>query len=219
MQNNYIENTAAGGIYMNPRADSAGSVTVSGNTLQNIGNSTTDYGILVSAQTADLVNCVVANNRVVSFAQSIRVVGSAPYTVIRASISGNTVQKQSASTSITGLEVLLCNYAAVTGNSVLTGAVGIVLSDCQNSVVSGNAVEISNTSGATGYGVRVTGVSAYSAISSNSVRYSSSGITTTVGVSFGSSVTYSGAWNNVTQGFGTNVNIGAGTGNASANNI
>jgi hypothetical protein len=57
-------------------------------------------------------------------------------------------------------------------------------------------------------------------VTANTCLDSSTGITTT-GVSFASGgvVTYSAAVANVTQDFNTNVNISAGTGVISANNI
>lgn len=73
--------------------------------------------------------------------------------------------------------------------------------------------------GSTGFGIRTSGACSYLSVTGNTAYYSNTGITTTVGVSFGGTTTYSGAWNNVTEGFGTNVNVGAGTGVVSANNI
>ena len=220
VSNNYIKNTASGGININPRADSASTITVTGNTLLNIGDAAAEYGILVVAQTADMVNCVISGNRAVSFAQPVRVIGTSPYTVSRLAISGNTVQKSSASTTLNGIEVERANYASVTGNSVLAGAVGVILTDCNNSTITGNTVEITNTSGANGWGVRLSGTGEYNCVSSNAIKYSATGITTLLGVTFASpTITYSGAWNNVTQGFTTPVSIGAGTGNVAANNI
>jgi hypothetical protein len=220
VSNNFIKNTASGGIYINPRAASAGTITVNDNTLLSIGDETSEYGIFVTAQTADIVNCTISGNRVISFAQPIRVTGQSGFKTIRTVVSSNAIQKQSSSTIISGIEVTVANNASVTGNSVSAGAVGIILTDCNSSVICGNSVEITNTSGSSGYGVRLTGTCSYVSVSGNSVYYSASGLTTTIGVVFApTTVTYSGAWNNVTRGFTTNVNVSTGTGNVSANNI
>jgi hypothetical protein len=220
VSNNFIRNTASGGIYINPRATSAGTITVNGNTLLSIGDASAEYGILVTAQTADIVNCTINGNRVVSFAQPIRVTGQFGFKTIRTIVSSNAVQKQSSSTTLNGIEVTAADSASVTGNSVSAGAVGIVLTDCNSSVICGNSVEVTNTSGSAGYGVRLSGTCSYINVSGNALYYSASGLTTTIGVSFApTTITYSGAWNNVTRGFTTNVNVSTGTGNVSANNI
>lgn len=219
ISNNMIIDTASGGININPRADTASSITCSGNTLRNIGDAAAEYGILFIAQTAAAVNVVISDNRVIAYAQPIRVVGTG-YTITRATISGNVAQVSSAATTLNGIEVTAASYVSVCGNAVSAGAQGIVLTDCSYSAVNGNAVEIFNTSGSSGYGVRLSGTGAYNAISGNTLRYSASGITTTYGVSLQSTITYTGVWSNTTSGFVTgNVSLSTGTGNVSANNI
>jgi hypothetical protein len=110
----------------------------------------------------------------------------------------------------------------VTGNTVVANNIGVVLETCSNSIISGNSVQIigDNSLSATGYGIRLQGTTAYSNVTGNTCLDSST-VTTTTGVSFASGgvVTYSAAVANVTQDFNTNVNISAGTGVISANNI
>jgi hypothetical protein len=219
VSNNFIKNTASGGININPRADNVSSVTISGNTLLAIGDAASEYGILISISAADIINCVVSGNRIVSFAQPIRAVNSSTFVLNKIVIAGNSIQKSSASTTLNGIDLTGAKLASVSGNSILAGSAGIILTDCNNSVVSGNSIEIINTTGSSGWGVRLSGSSSYVNVNGNSVYYSTSGITTTIGISFASTVTYSSSWSNITRGFTTPVNLSTGTGNLSANNI
>lgn len=214
VSNNVIKYVAVVGININPRADTTSSVTVTGNTLLNVGDSASEYGITVSVATADMANCVVSGNRVVSFAQPLRISATSPYKVTRATVAGNSAAVSSASTTLNGIEVNRVDYAAITGNSVSAGAQGITLTDCNYSTVSGNAVEIFNTSGATGYGVRLSGTCDTVNVTGNTLRYSASGITDTTGVSFGSgaTITNCNADNNIVSGFGRRTNLSSGSG-------
>ena len=217
---NFIKNTVKGGIIVNPSATQDGTVTINNNTMSNIGTSTLGIGININAQTADIVNCTVVGNKIVSFGTPIYAAGLSGFILSRAVISGNTVLRSSLSTAIDGIKVEGAYHASVGNNSVSTGAIGIQLDGCYHSVVSGNCTEITNTSGSTGYGVRLSGTGAYNSVTGNSVLYDATGILTTVGVGFASpTITNSGATSNVTSGFTQVVNVGAGSGNVAANNI
>ena len=218
--NNLVKNTATGGIYVHPRADTPSNISVVGNTLNAIGDSVSEYGIHVAALTADCIGCVVSNNHIESFAQPLRASVSGAYRFKQLVASSNTAWLRAGATTINGVEITSADFAAITGNTVKSGAAGIVLTDCKNSTVQGNTVEIINSSGSSGWGIRVQGTSTRIAISGNALRYSSSGITSTIGISFApDTVTYSGVWNNVAEGFATVVGLSSGTGNAAANNL
>lgn len=218
---NVIVNAATLGIYVQPFADSLPSAfTVEGNTLYNVGSAASEYGIQIFIRTADCSAAVVNGNRISSYAQPIRLVCDSPYVFKKAAVSGNVAAVADGVATQNGIDVTRANRATVNGNSVKAGAVGIILTDCNNFSVTGNSVEITNSSGSSGYGIRVRGTSDHGAVCGNSALYSSSGITTTIGVSFAqTTVTNSGVWCNTMQGFGTNVNVGTGAGNAAANNI
>lgn len=217
---NTIKRTSSGGININPRADSASTVTLTNNTLLGIGNAAAEYGILVIVQTSDMSNCVISGNRIVSFAQPIRINGVWPYRVYRPSVTGNCAQLSSSSSVSTGIELMCCDGASISGNAVTSKSVGILLEDCVRAAVSGNTVELIGTSGSSGYGIRVQGTSTGNSVSGNSLIYSTTGIATTVGVSLQpTTVTYSGIWSNVARNFDTNVSTSTGVGNVAANNI
>lgn len=218
---NMITNTVDYGIYVNPRADTSSSILVNNNDLNQIGESpNSGYGIRVSLFVTDMANCVVANNRVISLGVPIGLAVDSTQTFINAVVDANIAQQSSSSTVNSAIEIDSARVS-VTGNVGYSNSVGCVLTDCSNSLVSGNTFQLFGTSGTNGYGVRLSGTSAYNNINGNTVWYSASGITNTTGVSFASGgiVTYSAAVGNVTHGCTTNVNISTGTGCISANNI
>jgi parallel beta-helix repeat protein len=214
---NQIFNTAGTGINCRPSVDGASAFIVSDNYLLNIES----YGIRLGLFVTDMANCVVANNRVISKLAPIGLSRDSTQIFNRASVTGNIAQISTAGTSLYGIEITAAR-ASVTGNTVVANNVGIVLEECSNSIISGNSVELigDGSVSATGQGIRLAGTTEYSNVTANTCLDSSTGITTT-GVSFaaGGVVTYSAAVANVTQDFNTNVNISAGTGVISANNI
>ena len=102
-------------------------------------------------------------------------------------------------------------------------AVGIIAQDVTNLAITGNSVRLTTTSGAaTGYAVRIAGaVASYGCVVSGNTLYDDSTLTASNAVSFNANVTYSGVFGNVGSKFtgATVFSIGAGTGNASDNNI
>ena len=214
---NQIINTQNAGINCRPSVDSASAFIVSDNYLMGVSG----YGIRLSLFVTDMANCVVSNNRVISVLAPIGLTRDTTQVFNRASVSGNIAQISTAGTSQVGIEVDAARVS-VTGNTVVANNVGIVLTECNNSVVSGNSVELvgDGSVGATGWGIRLSGTTEYTNITGNACLDSSTGITTT-GVSFASGgvVTYSAAIANVTQDFDTNITISTGTGVISANNI
>jgi parallel beta-helix repeat protein len=214
---NQIFNTANAGINCRPSADGASAFVVSDNYLLGIEGD----GIRLSLFVTDMANCVVANNRVISKTTPIALSRDSTQVFNRASVTGNIAQISVTGTSLTGIDITAAR-ASVTGNTVVANNVGIILEECSNSIISGNSVELigDGSLSANGQGIRLAGTTEYSNVTANTCLDSSTGITTT-GVSFASGgvVTYSAAVANVTQDFNTNVNISAGTGVISANNI
>lgn len=221
VKGNTIVNAAVYGIFIHPYADTLPSAfTVEGNTMFKTGDAGSDYGINIVVQTEDCASMIVNGNRISSYSTPIRLNAVFPYYFNKTSINGNVVAVADGIASLYGIEVNRAKRLSVSGNSVKAGGAAIILTDCNNFTVSGNAVEIFNTSGSSGYGIRVVGTSDHGAIVGNSALYSAGGIAATIGVSLApDTVTYTGVWGNTTNGFGTPVNIGTGIGNAAANNI
>jgi parallel beta-helix repeat protein len=214
---NQIFNTEGTGINCRPSADGASAFIVTDNYLLDVDG----YGIRLTLFVTDMASCVVANNRVISKLAPIGLSRDTTQKFIRASVTGNIAQISTSGTSQIGLEVDAARVA-VTGNTVVANNAGMTLTECSNSIVSGNSVQLigDGSLSANGWGIRLSGTTEYSNVTGNTCLDSSSGITTT-GVVFASGgvVTYSAAIANVTQDFNTNVNISAGTGVISANNI
>lgn len=215
--NNHIKYTESVGIYVNPRSDFKSRFVITGNRVIKAGAvSTSNYGISVTLFTAGCESCIISNNEVESQHQALRAVGaSSSYPFDRLVIEGNTGEVTVASY---GIHVDYANHASIVGNSVKAPDVGLYISNAKNSTVVGNSALLYG-SGATSWGVRLNGDTSYTVVSANSLRDAGSGRTSAIGIVFQSTVIYSGAFGNITQGFGTNVNVSTGTGNVAANNI
>lgn len=223
---NIINGATSAGIRHAPYADYTSSCIISGNVCNSIGDNTdtNDQGIRVvipALVLADMDQCVISNNRVTSKNACIQLEGNSSYQIVNFSITGNVVSLSDGltGTSNTAVDLSYAQHGAVSGNRARGRNTAFNLDNATHVAVSGNSAEIYGTSGSTGFAFRTTGTCSYLGFTGNTAYYSNTGITTTVGVSFGGTTTYSGAWNNTTEGFGTNVNVGAGTGVVSANNI
>jgi hypothetical protein len=209
---NQIFNTVSRGINCRPSVDSASAFIVSDNYLLNI----EDDGIRLSLFVTDMANCVVANNRVISKGIPIVLSRDSTYVFNRVSVTGNIAQISTSGTVLSGISITAAR-ASVTGNTVVANNNGVILNECNNSIISGNSVQLigDGSLGANGYGIRLSTIS-YSNVTGNTCLDSSTGMTT-AGVSF-DTVTYSAVVANVTQNFDTSV-PSSGTGNVFANNI
>jgi hypothetical protein len=223
---NLINGSTAAGIRHAPYADYTSACIITGNTIEKAGDDTdtNDYGIRVVVPNGVLAGqdqCIVQGNRVSAKNTGIQLEANTTYKIVNFTISGNVVALRPTLTgaTTTTIETIYAQHGSITGNRAKATNAGIIVDSATHVSVCGNSVEIDGTTGTTGYGIRTSSTCSYISVTGNTAYYSASGITTTVGISFGGTTTYSGAWNNVTQGFGTNVNVGAGTGVASANNI
>ena len=223
---NSIFGATSAGIRHAPYADYASACLIANNVVEMAGDNTdtNDHGIRVvipASVLAEMDQCVVQGNRVSSKNAAIQLEGNATYKIINFSVAGNVASLRDGLTGATNttIDLIYAQHGAVVGNRAKGRNTGINLDNATHVSVTGNSVQINGTTGSTGYGIRTTGTCSYLGITGNTAYYSDTGIVTTVGVSFGGTTTQSGIWNNVTQGFGTNVNAGAGAGVVSANNI
>jgi len=215
MRGNQVSNCAGNGLTYQNYTDLTGGCDISGNTVRNVFGS---YCIAVVTQGAAIKSAVVADNNTSATAVGLKITGSATYSFLNLSVTGNTVSNSSGNT---GIDIEDADVVSVTGNSVYTQAIGIQLEDCNDGAVSGNSVELAASSGSTGYGIRVQGTSNAILVSGNALLNSGS-LSAAAAVSFiNTTTTYSGIYSNVGRAMtaGTVFNVGTGTGNAAANNI
>lgn len=224
---NVINGSTSVGIRHVPYCDLEAETLIVGNSIIGAGDNTgtNDYGIRVALTTsavATIGKCVISGNNIASKNDSISMEGaSTTYKISNFSVTGNVTSLISglSDSTNTGVVLTYAQHGTLSSNRIKARNAGVIGDTLTHVVMSANAIEIDGSSGSTGFGVRLQGTNSYCGVTGNTAYYSNTGITTTVGVSFGGTTTYSGAWNNVTQGFGTNVSVGAGTGVASANNI
>lgn len=216
--NNHIKNTANSGIYFNPRSDSAANCLIIGNNMFNVGSGVSGYGINCYASYADIANLVIANNRVSSNLTPINLTNEAGMGFQNVVIADNIVARASASAALYGIQVDAIDRGSITGNVLNVGAYGIVVGTSFHVSVNGNSIElVDQSTNATGRGIYLNDCD-YCAVVGNTLKDGTDAVATT-GVVFATTTTYSGIWNNVTEGFDTNVNESTGDGNAAANNI
>lgn len=218
VRGNIIKNCIGSGIFINPRSNLESRIEVSDNTVENVtgGNG---YGISITTSDAPMASCIVTDNAVRAVqGMSIRVIGTST-NPIRGTVVSNNVAHSLGIIGGTGLLLSDAPMASISGNSVRSGTVGINYTG-SNTTISNNTVELIGTSGASGWAIRL-GAGTKNAVLGNTLLYSASGITSTIGVSFAASgvVTYSGVWNNTTSGFTTAVSIQSGTGVVESGNI
>lgn len=221
--NNVVRGSTSSGISFNPRSDTVGGAVISGNSVDWVGDNTgsNDYGIQVVTTAAEIRSLVVTGNRCEAKNAGVSVRGGATYKVRRFAVTGNVSELRDGLTGATNnaIELEQCEFGTLVGNQALGRNVGILLTTCKHVAVSGNQATINGTTGTTGFGIRAGTNCTRINVNGNTCAYTDTGITSTTGVSFDATTTYSGAWSNITEGFGTNVNTGGGTGVASANNI
>jgi hypothetical protein len=215
--NNTIIDTEGLGINFNPRSDFKSKIIITGNRLERIGKvSGSLYGIQVVLNTAGCEKAIIMNNQIESQNQTIRAVGTSTYTFDKLVIQGN---EGDVLASSYGIHVEYANNAIINGNSVKAPDVGIFANEIYNSSVVGNTCLVFGT-GVTSWGIRVNGNSAYNVINGNALRDTGNTRTTGAwGIIFASTVTNSGVFGNVTQGFATTVNVSSGVGNTQARNL
>jgi hypothetical protein len=215
ISHNRIKSVKGAGINVNPRADSASAVTITGNHVNSVGDGVpSDYGINVALTTASGAGYVISSNKVESNETAIRAVGTATYRFERVTVAGNAAQTN---VSANGIQVDFTDGAAITGNVVTAPSVGIISTDSANPAITGNSVKLTG-SGANGYGIRLSGTTSYGVVSGNAI-WQGGTHTASWGVIFAPTVTYSGIFSNVTRGFVTNQSVSTGTGNIAANNL
>lgn len=225
IRGNTISGTTGNGILYWPYADTEGYCDITGNQLEFIGDdtATNDYGIVCLVVAAAISRLKVNDNTVIAKSPSIRIVGTSGAKVKRLACNGNTAELRVTETLTSAgtfaLDIQHVNRGTVNGNIVLDTLYGIYLRDCTHLAIVGNSVEIVGTSGSNGFGIRVE-TGDYLNIGDNNIYYSTSGIVTTVAISFQGtgSVTNSDVRCNKTRGFGTIVSLGGGSGSVESLN-
>jgi hypothetical protein len=215
--NNVIIDTEILGINFNPRSDFKSKILITGNRLERIGKTAGSiYGIQVSLTVVNCEKATVSINQVDSLNQSIRCVGTATCKFEKLVILGN---EGEVSVSSYGIHVEYANNAVISSNNLKAPDVAIFTNEINNSSIMGNTGLLYGT-GVNAWGVRLSGNCSYNSVTGNTMKDTGSGRSTGAwGVIFASTVTFSGIFNNVTQGFITNVTASTGTGNVAANNI
>ena len=216
---NVIRGCQRYGIHVNPRAAATSEIAIRDNDVRDIGlGGESGYMIAIrySLFTASAINTVVSGNYAEATENAIAVTGTATKSHTRAVISGNVaVGTTGAFPALTGSYL---RQAAMIGNTAIGGAYAIRLSHVLRTSVTGNAVENIGDASAS-YGIRVDGTSTNVIVTGNAALDSTTSGTTTAILLYDTGVTYSSVQSNVTSGYDTSVTIGAGTGNAQANNV
>lgn len=218
IQGNRIKHTVSVGIYFHPYSDEVPNVQISGNRCNSIGDgSGTDPAIFVSVGAVAPSRVHIVDNVVESStSEAVRVFGTAGSTLRYLTLTGNTLR------SDTGTSVVYLRYISVgniSGNTCVGAAAvtGLLIEDCSIMNVSGaNSFEIGGTA-TNGYTIRLIGTGSRCQLVGNT-GYANGTFTNTFGVHFADTITNSGVYCNVFPGVTTDVTLGAGAGNAQANN-
>jgi len=229
VQGNNINGSTSSSIRFAPYADNNESEgIISNNVCQWVGDDTAtdDYGIIVSLSTS--TNCkrlVISGNQIHSKSEPIRIAGTTTAKFYEVVVSGNVCKLRPTgltSAGVSGAEFAYCNDIAITGNVFYGLSRGALLQNCTSAAFTGNAVEITATSGSSAYAVWLD-TTTHTSVTGNTLKFSGSGVTTTRGVFLNAGSTYSGVWSNVIKNFaaaGAAVFIdGSATGSVQAINI
>lgn len=215
---NRVKHTTSVGIYFHPYSDQVSSATINDNHCNVIGDgSGTDPGIYVLGTITDISRLTIVGNHVESATSSgIRVDGGASSLVRYLTLTGNTVR------TTTGSQIILLTKitsGTVTGNSGLgVAAVGGIYADtCNQLGIIGNTIEIQGTA-TDGYGVRFVGTGTRNLANSN-IIINGGTFTNAYGVHLAGGITYTGVYGNNIPAATAAVTLGAGAGNAQANNL
>jgi len=215
--NNVISFTQLNGITFQNYTDLTGWANVSNNTVRNVlGN----YCIVVVPYTASFGTCVINGNDVdLTTTSGIRARPPTTFQFVNLTVNGNSVRMTGTST-LGGIDVEGALSGTICGNSVEAPSVGIIAQSSNNLSITGNSVRlVSDSGGATGYGVRL--ATSYGCVVNGNTLYDDSTLTASNAASFAATVTYSGMFGNIGSKFtaGTVFSISTGTGNVADNNI
>lgn len=214
---NRLKHTVGVGIYFHPYSDEVPNVQIDGNRVEKVGDgSGLDPGIMVAVGAIAPSRVQVNSNHCESStSEAMRITGTSGSTMRHVTVSGNTLRSE------TGTELIYLRnieVASVTGNTCVgpAASTGLLVEDCSFVNVSGGSYVIQGTA-TNGYAVRFIGTGTRNSVV-GVTGYANGTFTNTYGVHLADTITTTNVMANQFPGITTDVVLGAGSGNAQANN-